>query len=178
MLMPTFTGRLSTRLLLWTWTAARSSSKILARANAGLAMRRLSLSSSCERTSFTSTRFRRFTWSSQRPSCSSSCIGPSQSRWRPSSGALYSSGCIAPSKGFGRTGGRDGLWSDLCTETRIAADSDSEAHVGPCYGRLVSAFQPLSAAPQRLRGCADTLTSIFLTHHALRCQRICIVRVV
>ena len=39
---------------------ARSSSKILARANAGPAMRRLSLSSSFERTSFTSTRFRRF----------------------------------------------------------------------------------------------------------------------
>ena len=40
--------------------SARSSSKILARANAGLAMRRLSLSSSFERTSFTSTRYRRF----------------------------------------------------------------------------------------------------------------------
>ena len=51
--------RLSTRVLLWTWIAARSSSKILARANAVLAIRRLSLSSSCERTSFTSTRFRR-----------------------------------------------------------------------------------------------------------------------
>ena len=60
MLIPTNTWRLSTRLLLWIWIAAKSSSKILARANAGLAMRRLSLSSSCKRTSFTSTRFRRF----------------------------------------------------------------------------------------------------------------------
>ena len=49
-----------------------------------------------------------FPWSSQRPSCSSTCIGPAQSRLRPSSGALYSSGCMAPSKGFGRTGGHIG----------------------------------------------------------------------
>ena len=60
MLIPTNTGRLSSRRLLWTWITAKSSSKILARANAGLAMRRLSLSSSFERTSFTSTRIRRF----------------------------------------------------------------------------------------------------------------------
>ena len=39
MLIPTNIGRLSTRRLLWTWIAAKSSSKILARANAGLAMR-------------------------------------------------------------------------------------------------------------------------------------------
>ena len=88
---------------------------------------------------------RDFPWSSQRPSCSSTCIGPSRSRWRPSSGALYSSGCMAPSKGFGQTRGRDGLWSDACPESCIAADCDSEAHSGPCYGGLGPASQPLSA---------------------------------
>ena len=36
------------QMLLWTWIAARSLSKILARANAGLAMRLLSLSCSCD----------------------------------------------------------------------------------------------------------------------------------
>ena len=160
MLMPTYTGQLSIRLLLWTWIAASSSSKILARANAGLAMRRLSWSSSFERTSFTSTRFHRF--SMVFPSCSSTCISPSQSRWRPSSEALYSSGCMAPSKGFGQTGGRDGLWSDACPETCIAADSDSKAHSGPCYGGLGPASQLLSEPPQHPNGgCADTLTSIF-----------------
>ena len=68
---------------------------------------------------------------------------------------------MAPSKGFGRTGGRDGLRSDECPEACIAADSDSEAHSGPCYGGLGPASQPLSAPPQRPGGCADTLTSIF-----------------
>ena len=38
MLMVPYTGRLSTRRILWTWIAAKSSSKVLARANAGLAM--------------------------------------------------------------------------------------------------------------------------------------------
>ena len=51
-----------------------------------------------------------FPWSSRRQNCSSTCIGPSQSRWQPSSGVLYSFGCMAPSNGFGRTGGLDGLW--------------------------------------------------------------------
>ena len=68
---------------------------------------------------------------------------------------------MAPSKGFGRTGGRDGLWSNACPEMCIAVDSDSKAHSGPCYGGLGSAFQPLSAPHQRPGGCADTLTSIF-----------------
>ena len=104
---------------------------------------------------------RDFPWSSRRQSCSSTCIGPSRSRWRPSFGALYSSGCMAPSKGFGQTGGREGLWSDACPESCIAGDSDSEAHSGPCYGGLGPASQPLSAPPQRPGGCADTLTSIF-----------------
>ena len=68
---------------------------------------------------------------------------------------------MALSKGFGQTGGRDGLWSDACTETSIAADSDSEAHSGPCYEGLGPSSQPLLAPPQRPGGCADTLTSIF-----------------
>ena len=68
---------------------------------------------------------------------------------------------MAPFKGFGRTGGRDGLWSDTCPETCKAADSDSEAHSDPCYGGLGPASQPLSAPPQRQGGFADTLTSIF-----------------
>ena len=34
-------------------------------------------------------------------------VCPSQSRWQPS-GALYSSRCMAPFKGFGRTRGHDG----------------------------------------------------------------------
>ena len=68
---------------------------------------------------------------------------------------------MAPSKGFGQTGGRDGLWSDACPETCIAADSDSEAHSGPCYGGLGPASQPMLVPPQRPGGCADTLTSIF-----------------
>ena len=68
-----------------------------------------------------------------------------------------------PSKVFSRTGGRDGLWSDTCSETciHVAADFDSEAHSGPCYRVLGPTSQPLSAPPQRLGGCADTLTSIF-----------------
>ena len=62
---------------------------------------------------------------------------------------------------------------------QAAADSNSEAHSGPCYGGLGSASQPLSAPPQPPGSCADTLTSnFFLNHHALRCQWICIVRVV
>ena len=147
MLMPTYTGRLSTRLLLWTWIAARSSPKILARANAGLAMRRRSLSSSFERTSFTSIRFRRFSMVFPKTELFINLY--TSFRWRPSSGALYSSGCMAPSKGFGQTGGRDGLWSDACPEACIAADSISEAHSGHCYGGLGPASQPLSAPPQR-----------------------------
>ena len=58
--MPTYTGRLRTRWLLWTWIAARSSSKVLALAKAWLAIRRLSLSSSFARDSFTSMHLRRF----------------------------------------------------------------------------------------------------------------------
>ena len=69
---------------------------------------------------------------------------------------------MAPSKGFGRPGGRDGLWSDACSEMCIAVDSDSVAHSGrPCYGGLGPASQSLSAPPQSPGGCADTLTSIF-----------------
>ena len=68
---------------------------------------------------------------------------------------------MALSKGFGQTGGHDGFWSDVCPETCIAADIDSEAHSGPCYRGLGTASQPLSAPPQRSGGCADTLTSIF-----------------
>ena len=64
-------------------------------------------------------------------------------------------------QGLWSTDGRDGLWSDACPETCIAADSDSEAHSRPCYGGLGPASQPLSAPPQRQGGCADTLTSIF-----------------
>ena len=55
---------------------------------------------------------------------------------------------MALSKGFGRTGGRDGLWSDACPEMCIAVDSDSETHSGPCYGGLGPASQPMSAPPQ------------------------------
>ena len=68
---------------------------------------------------------------------------------------------MAPSKGFSRTGGRDGLWSDARPETCIAANSDNEAHSGPCYGGMEPAFQPQSAPPQHLGGYSDTLTSIF-----------------
>ena len=150
MIMPTYIKRLSTRLLLWTWIAARSSSKILARANAANAPASHQPASAG------------FPWSSRRPSCSSTCIVPYQSRWRRSSGALYSSGCMAPSNGFGQTGGRDGLWSEVCPEMCIAADFDSEAHSGLCYGGLGPGSQPLLAPPQRPVGCADTLTSIFV----------------
>ena len=153
MLMPTYTGRLCTRLLLWTWIAARSSSKILVRANAGLAMRRLNLSSSFERTSFTSTRFRRFSMVFPKTElfinlCRS--FSKSQAAFFRSSVFIRMYG---PSKGFGQTGGRDGLWSDPCPETCIAADSDSEAHSGPYYGGLGPASQPLSVPPQRQGGC-------------------------
>ena len=157
MLMPPHSGRLSTRLLLWTWTAARSSSKILSRANAGLAMRRLSFPSSFKRTSFTSTRFGRF-----------SMVFPKTELFinlyryfSKSLAAFLRSSVFIRMYGFGRTGGRNGLWSDACPETCIAADSDSEAHSGPCYGGLGPASQPLAAPPQRLGGFADTLTSIF-----------------
>ena len=51
--MPTYTGQLRTRRLLWTSMAARSSSKMFALAKDGLARRRRSLSSSCARTSLT-----------------------------------------------------------------------------------------------------------------------------
>ena len=50
---------------------------------------------------------------------------------------------------------------DFGHQYTVAADSDSEAHSGPCYGGLGPASQPLSAPPQSLGGCADTLTSIF-----------------
>ena len=59
-----------------------------------------------------------------------------------------------------------GLWSirsarsDACPETCIAADSDSKAPSGSCYGGLGPAPQPLLAPPQRPGGCADTLISI------------------
>ena len=53
------------------------------------------------------------------------------------------------------------LCSDACPETCIAADSDSEAHSGPCNGGLGPASQRLSAPPQRLGGYADILTAIF-----------------
>ena len=53
------------------------------------------------------------------------------------------------------------FWSDACTETCIAANSDSEAHSGPCYEGLGPASEPLSVTPQRLGGCANTRTSIF-----------------
>ena len=172
MLMSTYTGRLSTSLLLLTWIADRSSSKILARANAGLAMRRLSFLPHSNSPASHQPASAGFPWSSRRPSCSSTCIGLSQSRWRPYSGALYSSGCTEPSKVFGRTGLRDGLLSDACPETCIAADSDSKAHSGPCYGGLGPASQPLSVPPQRQGH------PFFLNHRVLRCQRICIVRVV
>ena len=98
-------------------------------------------------------------WSSRRPSCSSACKGPSRSRWRPSSGAQYFFGCNAPSKGFDRTGGRDGLQSGAGPETCTAADSDSGARSGSCCGGWGPASQPLLAPPQRRGGCADTPTS-------------------
>ena len=60
MLILNYKGRLRTRRLLSTWIAARSSSKMFLLAKTGLAMRRLSVSSSCERTNLTSTRFRKF----------------------------------------------------------------------------------------------------------------------
>ena len=68
---------------------------------------------------------------------------------------------MAPSKGFGRTGGRDRLLSGACPETCIDLDSDSEAHSGPCYGGLGPDSRHLSAPLQRLGGCADTPTPIF-----------------
>ena len=46
-------------------------------------------------------------------------------------------------------------------QTCIAADSDSEAHSGPCYGGLGPASQPLLAPPQHRGGCTDTPTSTF-----------------
>ena len=141
------------RRLLWTWIDAKPSSKILARANAGLPMRRLSLSSSCERTSSTSTRFRKFSMVFLKTEFFN--------LYRSFSKSLAAFFRSSSSKGFGGTGGLDGLWSDACPETCIAADSDSEAHGGPYYGGLGPASQPLSAPPQRLGGCADALTSIF-----------------
>ena len=92
---------------------------------------------------------------------SGACTGPSQSRWWHPFGALYSSRWTVPSKGFGQTEGRDGLWSDACPETCTAADSDSEAQSGPCCGGWEPAFQPLPAPSQRRGGCADTPTSSF-----------------
>ena len=93
-------------------------------------------------------------------------------------GGILSELCMAPSKGFGQTG----LWSDACPETCTAADSDSEAHSGPCCGGCEPAFQPWLAPPQCKIGCADTPTSTFSDPppppHALRCQRICTVRIV
>ena len=68
---------------------------------------------------------------------------------------------MAPSKGFGRAGGRDGFWSGACLETCIAADSDNEVHSGSCYGDFGPASQTLSAPTQRQGGRAATLTSIF-----------------
>ena len=68
---------------------------------------------------------------------------------------------MAPSKGFGRTGGHDEPQPDACPGTCIAADSYREAHSGHCYGGSGPASQPLSAPPQRLGGCVDTLTSTF-----------------
>ena len=70
------------------------------------------------------------------------------------------------------------FWSDACPETCKAADSDSKAHSGPCYGGLRSASQPLLAPPQHPGGCADTLTSIFSESLCAPVERICIVRVV
>ena len=124
-------------------------------------MRRLCLSSSFLRTSFTSRQpaSTGSPWSSRRPSCSSACKGPSRSRWRPSSGAQYFFGCNAPSKGFDRTGGRDGPQSGAGPETCTAADSDSGARSGSCCGGWGPASQPLLAPPQRRGGCADTPTS-------------------
>ena len=66
---------------------------------------------------------------------------------------------MAPSKGFGRTAGYDGPQSDASPETGTAADSDNEAHSGPCCGGLGPASQPLLAPPQRRGGRADSPTS-------------------
>ena len=68
--------------------------------------------------------------------------------------ALYSSECMAPSQGFGRTGGRDGLWSEACPETYIASGSDSEAHSGPCYKGLGQASLPLRSGASGYALCA------------------------
>ena len=136
MLMPTYTGLLNSRLLLWTWIAARSSSKILVRGNAGLARRRLSLSFSCKRTSFTSTRFRRFSMVFPKTELFTNLYRPFSKLLAAFFRSSVFIRIMAPSKSFGRTGRRDGLWSDACPETCIAVDSDSEAHSGPCYGGL------------------------------------------
>ena len=56
---------------------------------------------------------------------------------------------LCTSKGFGRTGGRDGLWSEMC----IAVDSDSVAHSGPCYGGLGPAPTFVGAIPTPRRLC-------------------------
>ena len=68
--------------------------------------------------------------------------GTTQTFLRVTSESQRSSQCIC-------TGGHDGLWSNACPETCIAADSDSEADSGPCYGGLGPASQPLSAPTQR-----------------------------
>ena len=63
---------------------------------------------------------------------------------------------MAPSKVFGRIGGHGGPQSDTCPETSTAADSDSEAHSGPCCEGLRPASQPLLVPPQRRGGRAGS----------------------
>ena len=180
MLIPTNTGRLSTRRLLCTWIAAKSSSKILARANAGLAMRRLSLSSSCERTSFTSTRFRRF-WDHGLPE--DRVVHQLVEVLLKAADGLLPELSIHPDvwlhpMGSGRSGGHDWPQSDGCPETCTAADCDSgdiALLVAEVWDQLLNLCW---RRPNAEKVVLIVRHPLLLNHHALRCQRICIVRVV